>query len=154
MLEMGFRGSHIAGTSDAKGPHGLGEGALNPRSLGILRFVGFSLLMLPCGLQAEMLLVWSHGNGSPRGTCTIDAPGARLAITLREFNLDDRIVPLINDRTPAATPLPHRTQRLLLLPVNHKAAGIESLSRPRLPSVIGSCRTEQLHAMLLFARHQ
>jgi hypothetical protein len=47
MLEMGFCGSHIAGTSDAKGPHSLREGALNPRSLGILCFVGFGLLTLP-----------------------------------------------------------------------------------------------------------
>jgi hypothetical protein len=85
---------------------------------------------------------------SPRGTCTVDAAGAGLAITLREFDLDDRIVTLIEDRCPTATPLPHGTQGLLLLPVDHKMAGIESLSRSSLPSVIRPGRAYQVHAVL------
>jgi hypothetical protein len=145
---MGFRRPYIAGPSDAEDTYGLGDGGLSASALGILGLVGCGPFTLPGCLYAVMLFMGSHGDRSPRAPCTIDAAGAGLAITLREFDLDDGIVTLIKDRSPTATQLPHRARGLLLLPVNRKVAGIAASSRPRLPSVIRPGGAQPFHAVL------
>ena len=74
---------------------------------------------------------WPYG--VPLGMGTLKAVGARLAITLREFLLDHRIVLAIKSRRPTDTPWSQPTDGLLLCPVDHEVARIASLSRIRLP---------------------
>src|SRR5687768_13918700 len=40
MLQMGFGCAHIAGPSDAKGAHGLGNGSFNASALGVVGCIG------------------------------------------------------------------------------------------------------------------
>jgi hypothetical protein len=68
-----------------------------------------------------------------------------LAIVLREFDLDDCIVSAIDDWRPTTALPPYRAPRLPLFPVNHEAAGVKSLPRPCLPSVIGSCGPQEFY---------
>ena len=96
MLETGFRCASRAGTSHPKRPHGLGDGPFNASALGVLGCLGRRPFPLPCGLQAQMLCLWSHGDGPPCGTGRIGSAGARLALTLGEFNLDHRVVTAID----------------------------------------------------------
>jgi hypothetical protein len=144
---MGFCRASLAGTSDATGPHGLGDGPFNASALGILGFVRLGLLTRPCGLQAQIVFVWSHRNGAPLGPGTLETAGARLAIARRDLHLEHRVAAAIHNRRPTATRLSHRTRGPLLFPSDDEVAGIDSLSRLGLPCVSGSCRAPPCHAV-------
>lgn len=154
MLAMGFRRAPIAGPSAAKGSHGLGDGPLNARALGILRLVRFRLFPLPGRLSAQILVLRSHGDHPPLGTGTGKATHAGLAITLRAFHLDDLVVQAISGGRPTETLLPHRTGGLLLFPTDHEVARIKALTCLRLPCVIRSCGASQLYTGVALAGDQ
>jgi hypothetical protein len=96
----------------------------------------------------------SYGDDPPCPTGAQGLAHARLAIASREPDLDDSVPAMADGCSPTAAPPSHGTDGLLLFPVNHKAAHVESLSRSSLPFVIRPCWTEQFDAMLPLARHQ
>ena len=104
MLETGVCCTSIEGTADPKGTHRLGDGPFNASALGLLGCIDRPFAWLGL-LQAQMWFVWSHRKCPPLGPGTLDMAGASMAIPLREWNFDHRMVLAMNGQRSIDTPL-------------------------------------------------
>jgi hypothetical protein len=154
VLAMGCRCTPIAGTSDTKGAHGLGDRPLHPGSLGIFRLIGGGLLTLPSCLPAEMWCLRPHRDRPPGRTGAQGSARTRLTITPGALDGDHGLVAAGDRWSPTQAWSTPRTDGRCLGPITGQMTGVKSLSGLGLPCVIRSCRAEPLDAMRLRARPQ
>jgi hypothetical protein len=158
MAEVGPRQAKVACTPQSQDADALRDRPLNPSTAGILSSIFRRICAFAPLFEGQIVLFGSHRNGpSDRFLLRLDAlrtARARTADRGREFDLDDVCLPLVDRWGPTETGLPLRAGCLLLLPVNNKSLDIEALTCLGLPFHIWSRRTEQIHVVVLSARHQ
>src|SRR5690348_11357249 len=129
----------IAGATQAHRTNPLRDSAFHAGSAGIECFKLLRLRPLPGLLERMIVQLLTHRDGATRvarRVRTQRAAGTGLAISHREFDLDDRVLAVIQRRGPADTGFALGAGGLLSGPVDLKLARGEARLLLRLPVVI------------------